>query len=145
MACCTAAMASPWAAMPAAVLKLMRGRRELALMARRRAVRCRGRGCTTLSSGTWVPLAATDEDAAQHGGVGLQPRVDFLDDAILVALGVDDGDLPLREGVVERAVDGGDRDAEAGGGGAVDHHVGLRTGAVLVAGDVGDAGQGRCK
>jgi hypothetical protein len=35
-------------------------------------------------------------------GVALQLRIDLEDDLVLVALGVDSGNLPLREGLVQR-------------------------------------------
>ena len=89
--------------------------------------------------GDLAPGRGADVKAVEAFGVGLQRRVDFLDHAVLVAGAVDDRDLALGEGVVERVGDGADGDAEAGGGLAVDHHIGLRSRPVLVAADVGDA------
>ena len=60
---------------------------------------------------------------------------------VLVELGEDGRDLALAEGVVERVVDHLGRDAESGGGGAIDAHGGLETLILLVARHVAELGQ----
>ena len=85
-------------------------------------------------------VAARHEHVCQVGGVALEARVDLEHDAILVALGVDGRDLPLREGVVEGAVDVLDAHAEPGRHLPVDGDVGLQPALLAVAGDVDDAG-----
>ena len=66
-------------------------------------------------------VGAGHVDAGEVGRVALVLRIDLEDDAILVALGVERRDLPLREGVVERVVDVLDAHAEPRGRDAVDH------------------------
>ena len=61
-----------------------------------------------------------DVDFLQRVGIELELRIGFENDVILVELGVESVDLALSEGVVERVVDGLRRDAEAGGGSAID-------------------------
>ena len=75
-----------------------------------------------------------DIDAVQQRRIGLQLRIDLQHHLVLVALGVDRRDLPLRIGIVQRVVDRHGADAEPRRGVAVDHHVHLRAGAVLVGG-----------
>ena len=50
-------------------------------------------------------VRAGDVDAGEIGRVALVLRIDLEDHAILVALGVERRDLPLRERIVERGLD----------------------------------------
>ncbi len=67
----------------------------------------------------------------------LKLRVRFQNDVILIQLGVKRVDLPLPEGVVERVVDGGWRDAEARGRGAIDRNRRRQTSQLLIGYHVG--------
>src|ERR1700716_553429 len=80
-----------------------------------------------------------DEDMFEVGRIALEFRIDLQHHHVLVALGIDDRDLPLRERVVQGVVDVLDTNAEAGGGLAVDHQRQLQAPGVVVAGNVGDA------
>ena len=62
---------------------------------------------------------------AQRVGGELPGRIDLQDDAVLVELGVQRGDLALAEGVVQRVVNGLYGHAQARGGVAVDLQGGL--------------------
>ncbi len=84
--------------------------------------------------------SAHDVDVGEVARVALVFAVDFQDHAVLVALGVDGGNLPLRERVVERVVDVLDAHAEAGGRRAVDADIGLQAALLAVGGDVDHAG-----
>ena len=77
-------------------------------------------------SGTCVPLLGLHVEIVERGGIGLEVLPDLHDHVVLVELGEDGGDLALAEGVVERVVDVGHGDAEAGGGVAVDDEVAPR-------------------
>ena len=77
----------------------------------------------------------------QVGWIGLITRVDLHDHAILVALGVQRRNLPLRKRIVQRIVDVLNLDAEPRRRVAVDLDVGLQAALFAVGGDVDDAGQ----
>ena len=79
-----------------------------------------------------VPSASSE---ACSRAIGLQ------DDAVLVRLREDRRDDALAEGVVERVVDGRRRDAEAGGGVAIDGEIGREPLVLLVARHVLDLRQ----
>ncbi len=66
----------------------------------------------------------------------MERGIDFQDDAILIELGIDGGDLALAEGVVERVVDIRGENTEAGGGVAVDDERCQEALVQLVAGNV---------
>ena len=55
---------------------------------------------------------------------------------ILVQLGVQRADLPLPIGIVQRVVDGGGRNAQAGGRDPVDHQRSRQAAGLLVGGDI---------
>ncbi|MNF69690.1 hypothetical protein D3C84_515800 [compost metagenome] len=74
-------------------------------------------------------------EATVAGALALQHH------AVLAGLGEDGGDLPLAEGVVQRAVDVAHGHAEAPGQVAVDGQIRLQAAALQVAGDVGQLGQ----
>ena len=76
-------------------------------------------------------------DARQSGERLLQRRIKFEDDAILVRLRIDGRDDALAEGIVKRVVDGGRRDAETAGGGAVDDKIDRQPLLLQIAGDAG--------
>ena len=76
---------------------------------------------------------------ARFDGIALQVGIDLDHHPVLVALGVDGRDLPLREGVVERVVDRLGADAEAGSRLPVDLQRQLQAAGLAIAGDVGDA------
>ena len=57
-------------------------------------------------------VGAGDEDALEVGRIGLEFRIDLQHHHVLVALGIDDRDLPLRERIVQGVVDVLDADAE---------------------------------
>ena len=80
-------------------------------------------------------------DAGEIGGVALVERIDLEDDAVLVALGIDGRDLPLREGIVERVVDVLHLHAQPRRRDAVDHHIGLQAALLAVGVDVDELGQ----
>ena len=80
-------------------------------------------------------------EVGEIGRVALVFVVDLQDHAVLVALAVDGGNLPLRERVVERVVDVLDAHAEARRHVAVDLDIGLQPALFAVGGDVDDAGQ----
>lgn len=86
------------------------------------------------------PVGGGGVEPLERGRVGREARLDLVDDAVLVAPGVDDGDLALGEGAVERGADIFDADAEAGRRLAVDGHVDLEPGLLAVGADVDDAG-----
>ena len=81
----------------------------------------------TLSAAPAAAVRARHVHVLEIGRVALQSRVDLEDDSVLVARGVDGGDLPLREGVVERVVDGIDAHPEPCGGVAIDLDVELES------------------
>ena len=83
-----------------------------------------------------------DVQIAQLGGILLPLRGGLKDHVVLVELRIEGVDLALAEGVVERVVDGGGRDAEARRGDAVDHpaETALAPG-LLVGGHVFQLGQ----
>jgi hypothetical protein len=64
--------------------------------------------------------------------------IDLHDHAILVRLSVNRRDKALSEGVIERVIDGRGRDAETGGGGAVDDNVERQAFLLQVTGNVGE-------
>jgi len=68
-------------------------------------------------------------------------RLGLQHHAVLAGLGVDGGNLPLTEGVVQRIGDGRHVDAQARGRIAVDHQVHLQALVLQVAGDVGELRQ----
>ena len=65
-------------------------------------------------------------------------RLGFENDAVLVELGEDRGDLALAEGVVERVVDGLRQNVQPRGSLAVNVDGNLQAAGLLVAGDVGE-------
>ena len=84
-------------------------------------------------------VGAGHVDALQIGRIALELRIDLQHHHVLVALGIDDRDLPLRERVVQGVIDVLDADAERGGGVAVDRQRELQPGGIAVGGNVGDA------
>ena len=84
-------------------------------------------------------VGARHEDALQIGRIALEFRIDLQHDHVLVALGIDDRNLPLRERVVQGVIDVLDADAERRGGVAVDRQRELQPGGIAVGGNVGNA------
>ena len=84
-------------------------------------------------------IGAGDEDAFEVGRVALEFRIDLQHHHVLVALGIDDRDLPLGERVVERVVDVLDPNAEARRLLPVDLERQLQPAGITVAGNVGNA------
>jgi hypothetical protein len=68
-------------------------------------------------------VKARNVDLVERGGIGKIAWLCFQNDAILVRLRIDRGDLALAEGVVERIVDGLNIDAEPAGLFALDRDV----------------------
>ncbi len=104
----------------------------------------RGGGCITGegAEGDLRAAGAADVEVTERVGVLTEGGVDLHDDVVLVEGVVDRGGLPLAEGIVERGIDHGGGDAEAGGGGAVDFEPGLKTVVLLIAVHIGEAGEG---
>ena len=75
-------------------------------------------------------------DIFERVGILVERGIDFHDDAILIELGENGGDLALAKGVVERVVDISGEDAEAGSGVAVDDERCEEAVIQFVAGDV---------
>lgn len=69
-------------------------------------------------------------------------RIRFQHDPILIALGVDRRDLTLREGVVQRGVDGLDADAELRGQASVNIYSRLQAVGLPVGCNIGQARNG---
>ena len=69
-------------------------------------------------------------------GVELKLRLAFQNDVVLVHLRIHGADLPLAERVIKCVIDGGGRDAQAGGGNAVDHQRYSETASLLIGGNV---------
>ena len=91
---------------------------------------------TTLESGTCTPSRPGTKMRLRSDGSRWKRGSTSRIDAVLVAVGVDGGDLALREGVVERAVDVLHVDAEPRGGLAVDLDGGLQPARLAVGRDV---------
>ena len=76
---------------------------------------------------------AADIDVIQLAGMLPKVGLDLQNDAVLVQLGEDGGDLPLAEGVVERVVDHLRRDPEPRRRVAIDRERQLETAVLLIA------------
>src|SRR5208337_4445122 len=72
------------------------------------------------------PIGGVDVNLVERRGVEQVLGLDLQNDVELVVLPVQDRDLPLAERVVESVVNGDGRDAQAGGGVAVNDHCGLQ-------------------
>ena len=83
-----------------------------------------------------MSVDALDVNTFEVSGVALKLRIDFENDAILVALGINRRNLPLRERVVQRIVDILHSDPEAGCRSAVDDDVRLQPTLLPVGRDV---------
>src|SRR2546430_7214681 len=68
--------------------------------------------------------------------ISLEPRIDLEDHPILITLGVNGRNLPLRESIIERVVDILDLHAEPGSCSPVDDDLGLQTALLTVGRDV---------
>ncbi len=64
-------------------------------------------------------------DIAERFRRSLELGKNFQNDMVLVDALIDVGDLALAEGIVERVIDGGNGNAQASGGVAVDHERSL--------------------
>ena len=84
-----------------------------------------------------------DVDALQRVGAELEMGIHLLDDIVLAEGREELRDRPLAEGVVERVVDSGRRDAETGGRVPVDRQRKLHRRGLLIAGHVGKLRQFR--
>ena len=69
-------------------------------------------------------------------------RIRFEHHAILIELGEDCRHLPLAKRIVERVVNGLGQDIQALGLLAIDHHADLQAARLLIAGHIGQDGQG---
>ena len=74
-----------------------------------------------------IRAGGRDVEIAERAGVLPVLRSDLHDDMVLILRAVDDGDLALAERVVQRVVDGVQRQAKPLRGIAVDDDVGLET------------------
>ena len=72
----------------------------------------------------------------RSSGFLLEIGLDFQHHVVLVQLREHGRDLALAVGVVQRLIDVGGRNAEAGSGVAVEHHAGAQTPDLLIAGHV---------
>ena len=93
---------------------------------------------TKVESGTAWPVGALDVELLQGCEIALHVGRDFEDQVVGIHLGEVLRDLALAEGVVERGVDHGGLDAEAGGGIAVDGERRRRARHLLVGADVAE-------
>ena len=80
-------------------------------------------------------------DAAERIGAELVAGIDLEDDVVLIEGRVDPRHVTLAEGVVEKGIDHGGIDAEARSDLAVDLDSQRPTGALLIAGDIGELRQ----
>jgi hypothetical protein len=78
-----------------------------------------------------------DVDILELFRVALKQRVRFQNDVVLIQLRIKRVDLPLPESVVKRIVDGGWRDAESRGRGAIDGNRRRQTTQLLIGYHVG--------
>ena len=94
-----------------------------------------GRGVGDGGSGAVRGAGAGDVELRERVGVLLVARLRFQNDAVLVGLTVDGGNLPLAEGVVERVGDALHGDAEPSGLFAIDVDLHARAAFLRFGGD----------